>query len=141
MEKITVKASLKAPVNKAWEYYTRPAHITQWNFADPSWHCPHATNDLKVGGKYLARMEARDGSFGFDFEATYIEIGLGKNLVYVLDDGRQVSITFDDTGNRTEITIVFDPESENPVAMQQAGWQAILDNFAAYVEKCIPGCA
>ncbi len=134
MDKITVQASIAAPASKVWEYYTQPIHITQWNFADSSWHCPHAENDLRVGGKYLARMEARDGSFGFDFEATYLEMIEGQKLVYVLADGRQASVIFESAGNSTTVTVTFDPETENPVAMQLAGWQAILDNFAAYAE-------
>jgi uncharacterized protein YndB with AHSA1/START domain len=77
MEKIVINALISADKQKVWDYYTMPKHITQWNFADPSWHCPSASNDMKLGGRYVARMEAKDGSFGFDFEAIYTEINLG----------------------------------------------------------------
>ena len=80
--KITVTATLNADTKKVWDYYTNPEHITKWNFADPSWHCPKASNDMRVGGKYFARMEARDGSFGFDFEAVYDEIKIEQRFTY-----------------------------------------------------------
>lgn len=131
--KITVRATINAPVNKVWEYYTQPQHITQWNFADPSWHCPHAENEMKVGGKYLARMEAKDGSFGFDFEAIYTEINPGKNFKYAFGD-RNAEVSFMSKDSHTEITVSFDPETENPIEMQRGGWQAILNNFKTYTE-------
>ena len=131
--KITVTTTLAADVKKVWDYYTKPEHITKWNFADPSWHCPKAENDMKVGGRYNARMEAKDGSFGFDFEAIYTEIIDGKQFTYVFG-GRTATVKFNRLGNRTEIVIVFDPETENPIEMQKGGWQAILDNFRKYVE-------
>ncbi len=130
---ITVSAHIKAGVEKTWEYYTTPYHITQWNFADPSWHCPSAENNMVVGGRYMARMEAKDGSFGFDFEATYTAIETGKRFTYVFDDRvAEVSFMHDKAG--TMVTITFNPESENPVELQQQGWQAILNNFKHYVE-------
>jgi uncharacterized protein YndB with AHSA1/START domain len=132
--KITINANINADATKAWDYYTKPEHITKWNFADPSWHCPTAENDMKVGGKYKARMEAKDGSFGFDFEATYNNIVPGKSFVYTMPDNRQVSVDFVPAGSNTNITVVFDAETENPVEMQKAGWQSILDNFKRYVE-------
>lgn len=132
--KITVTATVNADAKKTWNYYNSPEHITKWNFADPSWQCPSASNDLKVGGKYKARMEAKDGSFGFDFEATYNEIIDGKEFTYTMPDGREVNVIFGENGNRTDIDVTFDAESENPIEMQKAGWQAILDNFKKYTE-------
>ena len=133
--KITVDATINANTQKAWDYYTKPEHITKWNFADPSWHCPKAENDMKVGGKYNARMEAKDGSFGFDFEATYNDIVEGKSFKYTMPDGRVVDVDFVSKGDKTDLKIVFDAESQNPVEMQQAGWQSILNNFKNYVES------
>ena len=133
-EKITITATVHADVRKAWDYYTQPGHITQWNFADPSWFCPSASNDMRVGGKYSARMEARDGSFGFDFEAVYSEIADGKSFAFGMPDGRQVSVGFEGKGKDTVVTVSFDPEDENPVEFQRAGWQAILDNYKKYTE-------
>ncbi|WP_421871628.1 SRPBCC family protein [Marinoscillum sp.] len=132
--KLTIQATVAADSQKAWDYYTQPKHITQWNFADPSWHCPSASNNLRVGGKYTARMEAKDGSFGFDFEAVYSAIEPGESFAYTLGDGRQVSVTFEQQTEHTLVTVVFDPESENPMEMQRNGWQAILDNYAKYTE-------
>jgi uncharacterized protein YndB with AHSA1/START domain len=132
--KIIIQAVISADRKKVWEYYTQPKHITEWNFADPSWHCPTATNDLKVGGKYIARMEARDRSFGFDFEAVYNEIVTSKKFVYTMTDGRQVDVLFQGDNNTTEVIVTFDAETENSLELQKSGWQAILDNFKKYTE-------
>ena len=132
-QKITVQATINADKNKVWNYYTNPKHITKWNFADPSWHCPSAENDMKIGGKYRARMEAKDGSFGFDFEAIYSEIIEGEQFTYQFD-GRTATVIFKVINNHTEITVIFDPENENPIEMQKGGWQAILNNFKKYTE-------
>ena len=130
---ITVTATIKANAKKVWDYYTNPEHIVKWNFPAPSWHCPKATNDMKVGGKYFARMEAKDGSFGFDFEAIYEEIKTGESFSYSFGD-RKATVEFKNLENQTEITIVFDPENENPIEMQKEGWQAILNSFKNYTE-------
>ena len=130
---ITIQALVSADKQKVWDCYTQPEHITQWNFADPSWHCPSASNDLTQGGKYFARMEARDGSFGFDFEAIYSQVNPGENFTYVFG-GRLSTVTFNETNGQTEVTVRFEAETENPIDMQQQGWQAILDNFKGYVE-------
>ncbi|MBO9728241.1 MAG: SRPBCC family protein [Chitinophaga sp.] len=132
--KITVDATVNAGIKKVWDAYTNPEHITKWNFADPSWQCPSASNDMRVGGKYAARMEAKDGSFGFDFEAIYDEIIVGKNFTYTMGDGRQATVTFNEDGQQTFVNVVFDAESQNSIEMQKAGWQAILNNFKGYVE-------
>jgi uncharacterized protein YndB with AHSA1/START domain len=133
--KITVKATVHAPVEKVWEYWTEPSHITKWNNASDDWHTPVAENDLRVGGKFLTRMEAKDGSFGFDFGGIYDEVKLNKVISYTLGDGRKVTITFKGQGNETEVIETFDAETMNSVEMQQAGWQAILDNFKKYTEQ------
>lgn len=131
--KITVGATISANQQKVWDYYTQPEHITQWNFADPSWHCPSATNDLSVGGRYLARMEAKDGSFGFDFDAVYTHVSRGESFTYKFGE-RLATVTFEDLGGQTVVTITFDPETENSIELQKNGWQAILDNFKKYAE-------
>ncbi len=132
--KVTVQSSINADTKKVWDYYTKPEHIIKWNFADPSWHCPSAENDMRVGGKYNARMEAKDGSFGFDFGAIYTELIDGEKFTYKMGDGREASVAFNKLGNQTEVVVVFDAETMNPVEMQKGGWQAILDNFKKYTE-------
>ncbi len=131
--KITVSAIVRAKRKKAWDYYTLPEHITQWNFADPSWHCPSATNELRVGGRYLARMEAKDGSFGFDFEATYTDLTPEAHFTYEFG-GRFARVEFEDLDEHTTLTITFDPETENDPELQQQGWQAILNTYKQYTE-------
>jgi len=132
-EKITVTAKVLADKQKVWDYYTQPEHITKWNFADPSWHCPTASNDMQVGGQYVARMEAKDGSFGFDFVAVYTKINPGENFTYEFG-GRLATVEFKETNGYTIITVTFDPETENSIELQRNGWQAILDNFKKYTE-------
>jgi uncharacterized protein YndB with AHSA1/START domain len=132
--KITVATTIAADIEKVWDYYTKPEHITRWNFADESWHCPASENDLRVGGKLKSRMEAKDGSFGFDFEAIYDEVIDQKRITYTIADGRQAITDFVALDGKTQVTINFDAESENPAEMQQAGWQAILNNFKKYTE-------
>jgi uncharacterized protein YndB with AHSA1/START domain len=132
--KITVQAEVKADPKKVWDYWTQPEHITKWNFASDDWHCPAAENDLRVGGKMKSRMEAKDGSFGFDFEAIYDEVVDQQKITYTMLDGRQATTSFEKHGSNTKLVIVFDAESENPVEMQRGGWQAILDNFVKYTE-------
>ncbi len=134
-EKITVSSTIQAPVEKVWEYYTRAEHITKWNFASDDWHCPHAENDLRKGGVYKARMEAKDGSFGFDFEAVYDEIIEKKKIAYTMGDGRTCITEMEPSGNATRVTTTFDAETINPIEMQKNGWQMILDNFKNYVER------
>lgn len=135
MEKILVQATILADREKVWEYYTLPEHITKWNFATDDWQCPTASNDMRVGGVYSARMEAKDGSYGFDFEAIYEEIKVGEKFTYTMTDGREVIVAFQDLGDTTHVTINFDPESENSIDLQREGWQAILNNFKKYVES------
>lgn len=132
-EKISVKVTISANRQKVWDYYTQPEHITKWNFADPGWHCPWATNDLRVGERYLARMEAKDGSYGFDFDATYTEIKEGESFSYEFG-GRFATVEFKEISGNTEITITFDPDTIYPIEVQRQGWQEILDNFKKYTE-------
>ncbi len=131
---ITVKNTINAPVKKVWQYFTLPRHITQWNNASPDWHTVHAENDLRAGGKFLSRMEAKDGSFGFDFLGVYDEVKINELITYTLDDDRKVVITFTALENETELVETFDAETENPIEMQRDGWQAILNNFKNYTE-------
>ena len=132
---ITVKATVDAPVETVWKYWTEPEHIKRWNNASESWHTPEAENDLRPGGKFLSRMEAKDGSVGFDFYGVYDEVSLYDSISYTLGDDRKVKITFTSKGNKTEVTETFDAESTHSIEMQKAGWQAILDNFKRYTEE------
>ena len=133
-QKITIEATVNAPVAKVWQYYTEPKHITQWNNASDDWHTTRAENDLHKGGKFLSRMEAKDGSFGFDFGGVYDEVKANELIAYTMDDGRKAKIVFALTDNRTKIVIDFDAETENSIELQRSGWQAILDNFKKYVQ-------
>ncbi len=132
-DKITVNAVINADAKKVWEYYTQPEHIIRWNFADPSWHCPAASNEMRIGGRYFARMEAKDGRFGFDFIAMYTEMAEGEGFSYEFG-GRTATVSFKPQGDQTEVVVRFDPETENPVDMQKGGWQAILNSFKRYTE-------
>ncbi|MEW2921715.1 SRPBCC family protein [Muricauda sp. ANG21] len=134
-EKIKISSTIETGIEKVWECWVLPEHITQWNFASDDWCCPKAENDLRVAGRYLARMEAKDGSFGFDFEAIYDEVAPMKKISYVMSDGRRAITTFESLGNEVKLTTEFDPEDQNPIDMQRDGWQAILDNFKKYVEN------
>lgn len=132
---ITVENMIHAPVEKVWEYWSRPEHITKWSSASDDWHTPHAENDLRTGGKFLSRMEARDGSMGFDFSGVYDEVVPHQLIAYTMGDGRKVTVKFISSDDTTRVVETFDPESLNPVEMQQSGWQAILDNFKKYAES------
>jgi uncharacterized protein YndB with AHSA1/START domain len=132
---ITIEQHVNVPPTEAWEAFTSPSAITQWNQASPDWHCPWVQVDLRKGGRYVARMEARDGSFGFDYSGTYEEVEAPRGSVMRLDDGRLVRTTFEADGDGTRVTIVFDTESTNPADVQRAGWQAILDSYATFVEQ------
>lgn len=135
MTKITIEALVKADPKKVWKYWTEPNHITQWNFASPDWQCPRASNDLRVGGTYSARMEAKDGSFGFDFDAIYDEVQTEKKITYTMGDGRKATTTFEPANGGTKVMTIFDAENTHPIEMQKDGWQAILNNFKTHTEK------
>jgi uncharacterized protein YndB with AHSA1/START domain len=132
---VTVEKTVKAPVEKVWRFWTEPAHIVKWSYAIDTWHTPYAENDMIVGGKFMSRMEAKDGSVGFDFGGIYDAIVPNKYIEYTLGDGRTVKITFEGNDKETKITEKFDAEETNPVEMQRDGWQAILDNFKRYTEE------
>ena len=132
---ITVEATVNAPVEKVWKFWSSPEHITKWNNASDDWHTPYAENDLRVGGKFTSRMEAKDGSFGFDFWGVYDVVVTNERIEYTLGDDRKVKIVFTDQGNATRVTESFEAENENSVELQQSGWQAILDNFRKYTES------
>ncbi len=131
---LVVKATVSAPVEKVWQHWTAPEHITQWNQASDDWHCPSASNDLRVGGKFSAKMAARDGSFEFDFEGIYDEVEPHQKIAYTLGDDRKVSVLFSADGDSTHIVESFDAENIHSHEMQVAGWQAILNNFKNYTE-------
>jgi uncharacterized protein YndB with AHSA1/START domain len=131
---ITIQTTINAPIEKVWTIWSDPNHITKWASPSEDWHTTRAENDLREGGKFLSRMEAKDGSFGFDFGGTYDVVNQNELIEYTMGDGRKVKTVFTTDGNSTEIVQTFDPEAENPREMQQAGWQAILDNFKKYAE-------
>ncbi len=131
---ITIENEVKSPVEKVWALWSAPEHIMKWNSASEDWHTTKAENDLRPGGKFLSRMEAKDGSFGFDFGGVYDEVVANKLITYTLGDDRKVKIVFTTHGNSTKLVITFDAENQNPIEMQRGGWQAILDSFKKYTE-------
>ena len=131
---ITVENIIQAPVTKIWEYWTKPEHIVKWNNASDDWHTPWAENDLRAGGRFVSRMEAKDGSFGFDFGGVYDAVTENEYIENTLDDGRKVKIFFTAQGNYTRVEESFEPENINSLELQKGGWQAILDNFKKYTE-------
>ena len=132
---ITIRATIKASREVVWKYLTEPAHVVNWNHASDDWHTTSTENDLQIGGKFNYRMEAKDGSFGFDFEGVYEQIIKEQLIRYSLADNRKVSIELSGLGEVTVVTETFDAETENPLEMQQAGWQAILNNLKQYTES------
>lgn len=133
--RITVEAATHVPVAKVWKAWNTPGDIIQWNTPDPSWHSPSSENDLTVGGKFKHRMEAKDGSFGFDFEGIYDKVELHKEITYTMGDGRKATTLFAEQNGKTTITTTFDAETENDPEFQKQGWQAILNNFVKYIES------
>ena len=132
---ITIETTIDAPVEKVWEYWTKPEHITKWNNASDDWHTTRSENDFRAGGKFLASMEAKDGSVGFDFGGEYDAITPNEYIEYTIGDGRKVETFFNSDGNKTKITETFEAEDTNSIEMQKGGWQAILDNFKKYTEE------
>ncbi|MCU0378894.1 MAG: SRPBCC domain-containing protein [Bacteroidales bacterium] len=132
---IAVAVRINAPVKQVWDLFTGPIHIIHWNNASSDWQTSYAENDLRPGGAFLSRMEARDGSAGFDFTGQYDEVSTGKTISYTMTDGRKVHIAFKETAGLTQVTESFEAEEENSADLQKAGWQAILDNFRSYVES------
>jgi uncharacterized protein YndB with AHSA1/START domain len=134
IQAITVETVVNAPINKVWESWTLPQHITKWNQASDEWHTPYAENDCRTGGKFKSTMAAKDGSVSFDFEGVYSLVIPHERIEYAMTDGRTVKIIFGANGNQTTVTETFDPESENSLELQRGGWQAILNSFKRYTE-------
>ncbi|MES2653239.1 MAG: SRPBCC family protein [Bacteroidota bacterium] len=133
--RITVEAATHVPVAKVWKAWNTPSDIIKWNTPDPSWHTPSSENDLRVGGKFKNRMEAKDGSFGFDFEGVYDTVDLHKEITYTMGDGRKATTLFEEQDGKTNITTTFDAETENEPEFQKQGWQSILNSFVKYIES------
>jgi len=131
---ITVETTVNAPIEKVWKVWNAPEHITKWATATDEWHTPRAENDLRVGGKFLSRMEAKDGSAGFDFVGTYDEVKQHQMIAYTMSDGRKVKVTFTGTGKSVKIVETFEAETENSLELQREGWQTILNNFKKHAE-------
>ncbi len=134
-KKITVEATINAPVEEVWQVWNNPADIRQWNSAHPDWHCPASENDLREGGRFKNRMEAKDGSMGFDFEGIYDTVDIHREISYTMPDGRQATTIFTPSEDQTHVATSFDPEGLNDPEFQKQGWQAILDNFVNYAEN------
>jgi uncharacterized protein YndB with AHSA1/START domain len=132
--KITVTTTIAAPLAEVWRAYTTPDDIKAWNAASPDWHTTHAEVDLRVGGKFSSRMEAKDGSFGFDFAGEYTKLIPQQHIEYVFGE-RRATVDFTEGSDGVVVKISFDPESTHPEDQQRAGWQAILDNFAKHVSE------
>jgi uncharacterized protein YndB with AHSA1/START domain len=130
---ITVATTVPAPIDFVWKCFTQPEHITQWNQADKSWHCPQSVVDLQVGGRFCTTMAAKDGTTAFDFTGKYTQVEPPTTLAYTLDDGRTVRVTFTDTAAGVVVTEDFETEQVHSLEQQRVGWQAILDSFARYV--------
>ena len=135
MKTITVETTISAPIEKVWEFWTKPEHIVHWAFASDDWEAPAAENDLRTGGKFKTVMAAKDKSESFDFTGTYTAVIEHSLIEYDMDDGRHVKVQFNQLPEGVHITESFEPENENPESMQRSGWQAILDNFKKYVES------
>lgn len=133
--KITVTTTVKAPVQRVWAAWTTPESITKWNFASDDWCCPHASIDLAVGAKFSYRMEAKDGSFGFDFEGKFTRVETNKSIEYIMDDGRKVWVSFEETADGVTVSETFDAENQHSAEMQRQGWQSILENFKKHTES------
>jgi uncharacterized protein YndB with AHSA1/START domain len=131
---VTIETTIKAPVEKVWRLWTDPEHIIHWNNASADWHSPRAENDLREGGRFLVRMEAKDGSFGFDFGGIYNKVRQNVFIDYTLGDGREVRVSFVSGGGTTIVRETFEAEQQNSIEMQRTGWQSILTNFKNYVE-------
>lgn len=132
---ITIENTINAQVEKVWEYWTKTEHITKWNNASDDWHTPSAENDLRVGGKFISRMEAKDGSMGFDFGGVYDDVRENDYIEYTIGDGRKVKIKFSSNGAATKVVETFEAENTHPIEMQRSGWQSILNNFKSYTEN------
>jgi uncharacterized protein YndB with AHSA1/START domain len=133
--KIKIQAQVNTTIDKVWEAWTNPKHIIHWNFATSDWHCPAATNELKVGGKFSTTMASKNGEFSFEFGGVYEVVEYPSLLAYTLEDGRKVKAMFEPNAEGVLVTELFDPEDQNPIELQKAGWQSILNNFKTYAEQ------
>ena len=133
-QKIHVSTKIQRDIHTIWNAWTQPEHVIHWNFASDTWHCPKASNDLQVGGKFSYTMASKDGEMSFDFEGVYNEVIPEQKIAYAMSDGRQVEIHFTKEADGILVEEIFDPEQMNPLDLQQAGWQAILNQFAKYTE-------
>lgn len=133
--KITIETIINAPLELVWECWVGLGHISKWAFASDDWQAEAKENNLVVGGVFKTYMSAKDGSAGFDFAGTYTVVEEKKKLAYALGDERAVEVLFEETPDGVRVTEIFDPENENPIEMQRAGWQSILDNFKKYTES------
>lgn len=134
MEFIIVEARIAAPREKVWRDFTDPEAVKAWNTASDDWHTTRSENDLRTGGRFSYRMEAKDGSMGFDFGGVYDEVVEHERIAYTMDDGRKVEVEFSADGEGTRLVERFEPETENTHEIQRSGWQSILDNFVRYAE-------
>jgi len=133
--KITVETTVNAPVEKVWEAWTKPEHVTRWCQASDDWHAPYAENDVRKDGKFKTTMAAKDGSVSFDFEGVYTTVKPNQLIEYVMSDGRKVKVVFLQEGSRTKVTETFEAENTHPIEVQRGGWQSVLDNFKKYTES------
>jgi uncharacterized protein YndB with AHSA1/START domain len=134
---ITVSAIVNGPIEKVWDSWTKPEHIVNWNHASDDWHTPKASSDLQKDGRFTFTMEAKDGSFSFDFGGIYTAVDPQKKISYIMDDGRVADVLFESDGDSVSITETFQAENIHSIEMQEAGWLAILNNFKKYTESLI----
>lgn len=132
---ITVSITTHESLEKVWNSFNQPEHVVNWNFASDDWHCPFAENDLKVGSHFKYTMASKDGKMSFDFVGNYSEIIPHEKIIYTIEDGRKVTITFVSSNGEVTVTEIFEPENVNSLELQRGGWQTILDNFKKYIEK------
>jgi len=132
---ITVTTDVNAPIKETWHYYTESEHVINWNFASEDWHCPKAVNDLRVGGEFTITMAAKSGEMSFDLEGKYDKVEEPKHIAYTLSNGRKVDVHFAEKGEKTSVTIEFEPEADQDRETQKKGWQGILGNFSKYVDS------
>lgn len=134
MKTITIQTTIAATIEKTWHFFSHPEHIQRWNAASEDWHCPKATNDLQIGGKFTYTMASKNGEFSFDFSGIYTKIVFQKTIEYAIEDGRKVAVFMEEIDGYTTVTEIFEPENLHPLEMQQQGWQSILDNFKKHTE-------
>jgi uncharacterized protein YndB with AHSA1/START domain len=135
LNQITVEIVTKKSVSDAWDVFTNPVFIIQWNFASKDWHCPKAVNNLFENGIFNYRMESIDGKYGFDFSGKYVKVDQYKEIIYKLGDTRIVKVEFLEVNKEVIVRETFDAETENPIELQRNGWQSILSNYKSILDK------